>query len=111
MKIILFSRPQPLRTAEELQKLIDAIDRYGFDYAVNEEFAQMIEQVLSRSIPTEKRYEESVSKHSAEECVMVCYGGDGTLLEGIHRLDGAPVLASTRAIWVSSPPRLRIAST
>lgn len=90
MKIILFSRPQPLRTAEELQKLVDAIDQYGFEYSVNEEFADMIERILGRSIPSENRYGETISKLSAE-CVMVCYGGDGTLLEGIHRLDGAPI--------------------
>lgn len=90
MKIILFSRPQPLRSAEELQELLDAIEHYKLDFAVNEEFAQMIERVLSRAIPSEKRYGQTIGKQPAE-CVMVCYGGDGTLLEGIHRLDGAPV--------------------
>ena len=50
----------------------------------------MIERILGRSIPSENRYGETISKLSAE-CVMVCYGGDGTLLEGIHRLDGAPI--------------------
>lgn len=90
MKIILFSRPQPLRSAEELQKLVGAIDLYGFDYAVNEEFAEMIERVLGRPVPPENRYNHTIGKQPAE-CVMVCYGGDGTLLEGIHRLDGAEV--------------------
>ena len=90
MKIILFSRPQPLRSAEELQKLVDAIEYYGFDYSVNEEFARMIEQVLGRQIPSENRYGSTIGKEPAE-CVMVCYGGDGTLLEGIHRLDGAAI--------------------
>lgn len=90
MKIILFSRPQPLRSAEELQKLVDTIEHYGFDYSVNEEFAEMIESVLGRSVPAENRYGSTIGKQPAE-CVMVCYGGDGTLLEGIHRLDGAAV--------------------
>lgn len=90
MKIILFSRPQPLRSAEELQKLIDAIAHYGFDYAINEEFAEMIESVLGRTIPAENRYGQTIGKQPAK-CIMVCYGGDGTLLEGIHRLDGAAV--------------------
>ncbi|MBQ5751293.1 MAG: asparagine--tRNA ligase [Bacteroidaceae bacterium] len=48
----------------------------------------MIEQVLYRHIPAENRYGETIGKQPAN-CVMVCYGGDGTLLEGIHRLDGA----------------------
>ena len=90
MKIILFSRPQPLRSAEELQKLVDAIEHNGFDYSVNEEFAEMIEHVLGRSVPAGNRYGRTIGKQPAE-CVMVCYGGDGTLLEGIHRLDGAPI--------------------
>ncbi len=90
MKIILFSRPQPRRSAEELQKLIDAIDCYGFDYSVNQEFAEMIESVLGLTIPSEKRYDCTIGKQPAES-VMVCYGGDGTLLEGIHRLDGAAI--------------------
>ncbi len=90
MKIILFSRPQPLRSAEELQKLIESIEHYGFDYAVNEEFATMIESVLGLSISPERRYGYTIGKEPAES-VMVCYGGDGTLLEGIHRLDGAAI--------------------
>lgn len=90
MKIILFSRPQPLRSAEELQKLVDAIDHHGFDFAVNEEFAEIIEQTLGRTIECENRYGRTIGKQPAN-CVMVCYGGDGTLLEGIHRLAGAPI--------------------
>lgn len=90
MKIILFSRPRPLRSAEELQKLIDTIELNGFDYAINEEFAEIIESVLDREIPSEKRYGKTIGKQPAN-CVMVCYGGDGTLLAGIHRLDGAAI--------------------
>ena len=90
MKIILFSRPQPLRSAEELQKLVDAIDHHGFDFAVNEEFAEILEQTLGRTIECENRYGRTIGKQPAN-CVMVCYGGDGTLLEGIHRLDGAAI--------------------
>ena len=90
MKIILFSRPRPLRPAEELQKLIDTIELNGFDYAINEEFALVIENVLGREIPSEKRYGKTIGKQPAN-CVMVCYGGDGTLLAGVHRLDGAAI--------------------
>ena len=90
MKIILFSRPQPLRSAEELQKLVDAIDHHGFDFAVNEEFAEIIEQTLGRNIECENRYGRTIGKQPAN-CVMVCYGGDGTLLEGVHRLNGVDI--------------------
>ena len=39
MKIILFSRSQIAHTPEEIRQLIEAIGMFGFDYAVNEEFA------------------------------------------------------------------------
>ena len=39
MKILLFSRSQPGRSAEELRRLLDTLDRCGLDYDVNEEFA------------------------------------------------------------------------
>ena len=61
-----------------------------FDFAVNEEFAEILEQTLGRTIECENRYGRTIGKQPAN-CVMVCYGGDGTLLEGIHRLDGAAI--------------------
>ena len=39
MKIILFSRAQIAHTPEEIRQLIGTIGAFGFDYAVNEEFA------------------------------------------------------------------------
>lgn len=39
MKIILFSRQGVVHTAGDLHQMFDAIARFGFDYAVNEEFA------------------------------------------------------------------------
>ena len=87
MKIILFSRPQTCRTAEEPERLFAAVGRYGFDYAINAEFAETVERLTGRKIPQEKIYGRRTGEQPAES-VMVCYGGDGTLLEGIHRLDG-----------------------
>lgn len=90
MKIILFSRPQVAHTREETCQLIEAIGRLGIDYLVNEEFAPLVEQAAGITIPPERVYGRHIGKQPAET-VMVCYGGDGTLLEGVHRLDGAPV--------------------
>ena len=87
MKTILFSRPQTCRTAEEPERLFAAVERYGFDYAINAEFAETVERLTGRTIPQDKIYGERTGDQPAES-VMVCYGGDGTLLEGIHRLDG-----------------------
>ena len=90
MKIILFSRKGIKPRTEDIEEIFGAIERYGFDYAINREFAENIEKLTLRTIPTEYIYESTVGAQP-EETVMVCYGGDGTLLEGVHRLNGADI--------------------
>ena len=90
MKIILFSRRQLPHTAGEICQLFEAFRIFGFDYAVNEEFAPLVEQATGTALPPERIYGRYIGKQPAET-VMVCYGGDGTLLEGVHRLCGAPI--------------------
>ncbi|CDC96101.1 NAD(+)/NADH kinase [Alistipes sp. CAG:268] len=91
MKIILFSRPQVARTAEEIRLLLDAIRRFGTEYAVNEEFVPVVRQLTGGEISAEHIYGQRLAPAASERSIMVCYGGDGTLLEGVHRLGGAPV--------------------
>ena len=86
MKIILFSRPLAQTHKEQINQIFNAIERYGFDYAVNCEVVADIEHFIGQTISTEHIYNQTVSS-SDSEAVMVCYGGDGTLLEGIHRLE------------------------
>ena len=88
MKIILFSRKGIALRAEDIEKIFSAIEGYGFDYAINREFAESVTLLTSRTIAAEHIYDESVGEQP-DDAVMVCYGGDGTLLEGVHRLDGA----------------------
>lgn len=90
MKIILFSRKGIAPRTEDVNQIFDAIERYGFEYAINREFAESITELTSRMIPTEFIYDNEVGAQP-EESVMVCYGGDGTLLEGVHRLNGADI--------------------
>ena len=90
MKIILFSRKGITSRTEDINEIFGAIERYGFDYAINREFAENIAELTSRIVPSEFIYNETVGAQP-EESVMVCYGGDGTLLEGVHRLDGADI--------------------
>ena len=85
MKIILFSRSGLAHVASDLERLLRLIDHYGFDYAINQEFAETIEQVLGRNIEPEKIYGMTTGEQP-NDSVMVCCGGDGTLLEGVHRL-------------------------
>ena len=75
---------------EDIETIFGAIERYGFDYAVNQEFAENIEANNLRTIPSEFVYGEEVGEQPADS-VMVCYGGDGTLLEGVHRLGGVDI--------------------
>lgn len=87
MKIILFSRPLSQAHRDKIVQIFAAIEHYGFDWAVNEEAAECIEQFAERTITPNQRYGQSIGDITTD-AVMVCYGGDGTLLEGIHRLNG-----------------------
>ena len=90
MKIILFSRKGITPRPEDIAEIFGAIERYSFDYAINREFAENIEELTSRTISTEFVYDGEVGEQPADS-VMVCYGGDGTLLEGVHRLGGTEI--------------------
>lgn len=93
MKILLFSRKQLPHSREELIALRDTVHQFGFDYAVNEEFAELLAQKADWPIPASHRYGKRIDRQP-EGSVMVCYGGDGTLLEAVHRLgeEQIPVL-------------------
>lgn len=90
MKIILFSRKSIAVRPDDIKQILGAIEHYGFDYAINREFAENIEQYTSHTIAPEFIYDAEVGAQPAD-AVMVCYGGDGTLLEGVHRLNGADI--------------------
>ena len=90
MKIILFSRKSITLRIEDIEAIFGAIERYGFEYAINREFAENIEILTSRKIASENIYYDKVGAQP-EGTVMVCYGSDGTLLEGVHRLDGEDI--------------------
>lgn len=85
MRIILFSRAQLPHTARAVGALMQALRGNGLEYTVNEEFAPVIETLTDERIPADARYGEQVGP-CADQAVMVCYGGDGTLLEGVRRL-------------------------
>ena len=90
MKIILFSRKSIALRTEDIDEIFGAIERYGFEYAINRGFAENIEKLSSRTIAPEFIY-DSVVGEQPTDAVMVCYGGDGTLLEGVHRLNGVDI--------------------
>ena len=90
MKILLFSRQGLKHSSEELAALRDAVHQFGFEYAVNEEFAAILAEQIGWKIPLASQYRFTVGPQPAGT-VMVCYGGDGTLLEGVHRLGHEPI--------------------
>ena len=94
MKIVLFSRPQIAHTRNDIGQVWSLLERYGFDYAINQEFATVVEKLLEITIPSSKIYTHSTGEQP-DQTIMVCLGGDGTLLEGIHRLSNkhTPVAA------------------
>ncbi len=85
MKIILFSRYGIAHTAEQLQNLFRLLEQYGFVYEINLEFANVVQELTNIEIPSDKIYANNV-KPQESEAIMLCFGGDGTLLEGIRRL-------------------------
>ncbi len=90
MKLLLFSRKQLNHRTEALISLRDAVLQLGFDYAVNEEFKPILKEKADWSIDAAHSYGAMLDEQPAST-MMICYGGDGTLLEGAHRLRGQAI--------------------
>ena len=84
-KILLFSRPQIAHTQSDIGQLWPLFERYGFDYAINQEFAEVVERITDFAVDPAKIYTHTTGLQP-DATLMLCCGGDGTLLEGIHRL-------------------------
>ena len=94
MKILLFSRKDTAHDPRELRRVVSAIRSHGFEYAVNEEFSMILQGALVTVVGEAQPLVEHYGKRyegPSEECVMVCLGGDGTLLEGARRLGDASI--------------------
>lgn len=94
MKILLFSRASTSHDPSELRRVLQSIARHGFELAVNSEFLQLLELQLGEQEQSLVGGVECYSERyrgAADRTVMVCLGGDGTLLEGARRLGGAPI--------------------
>lgn len=89
MNILLFSLPRRHPDVESIRRIFEHADRLGFDCSVNAEFAAEAERLIGRRTPPGRIYGAELPLEGA--AAMVCYGGDGTLLEGAHRLHGAPL--------------------
>ena len=81
MNIILFSRNQLKHRPEQLRTMFAAIEHHGFEYSVNEDFANIIESLTDIRIDAQHRY--TISPSHSQNSVIVTYGGDGTLLDAL----------------------------
>ncbi len=81
MNIILFSRKELKHRPDQLRRIFAAIERHGFEYSVNEDFANIIESITEIRIDNSHRYTNSA--HSTGNDVLITYGGDGTLLDAL----------------------------
>ncbi len=87
MKVAIFSRDRVEHKADEIKRIFASIEKFNMEYCVNEEFAPIIKRLIDREIPQENIYGATVGE-MPQQSVMVCYGGYGTLLEGLYRLQG-----------------------
>ena len=90
MKIVLFSRPQIAEAADDVRRMMQLFEHYNFDYAINQEFAEVVERIMECTIDPSKIY-TSTTGPQPDADLMLCCGGDGTLLEGIHRLSNRSI--------------------
>ncbi len=71
--------------------MLTEIELRGFEYIVNEEFALILKESLGLTVAAENIYGGDVGDQPSGT-VMICIGGDGTLLEGVHRLCGREIV-------------------
>ncbi|MBQ5596328.1 MAG: NAD(+)/NADH kinase, partial [Rikenellaceae bacterium] len=90
MKIILFSRTNSALRPVLLRQLIDTVEVSGLDWCINEEFARELERMGVCSVDPSRLYGESIGSQP-DNSIMVSVGGDGTLLDGIRRLEGRSI--------------------
>ncbi len=92
-KIILFSRPGLGLRQDEIREIFAALTESGFQWAVNDAFADEASSAAGVEIPHAKRY-AAIDTRLADGAVMLSYGGDGTFLEAVRLTygHGIPVL-------------------
>ncbi|MDR2883017.1 MAG: NAD(+)/NADH kinase [Alistipes sp.] len=91
MKLFIYSRARTLLTGEIWEWCVAAPDKFGYTWALNDEYADAIEAKYGQPIPAENRYSRITAEDVDGESFMVSVGGDGTLLEAVGRLRGLPM--------------------
>ena len=113
MTIILFSRKRNNICCSDIESIFASIRRFGFTYIINQEFADVVKQNTSIAIDDKLVYNSIIPK-TDKDAVMVCYGGDGTILQGVQRLPVMTIpivgINSGHLGFLSTAPRENIES-
>lgn len=91
MKFYIFSRPAAEHSPEGLDSLARALEHYDIDFHVNRGFASKLRERTGIRIPQDKLYDSLPEENIGTGDILLCYGGDGTILEGVRRLAGKAV--------------------
>ncbi|MFR9648913.1 MAG: NAD(+)/NADH kinase [Rikenellaceae bacterium] len=90
MKIIFFSRERVNHSPQDIERIFTQIEHYGLSCCINFEVKDKIENILSRRFSDHEVYGESFPVVD-KEAVILCYGGDGTILDAVNRLEGQQI--------------------
>jgi NAD+ kinase len=91
MKIFFYGRTYINFQVNTLEWWMSAPGGLGYTWAVNDVFADQIEERFGFVIPPENRYSRITEKDAAEGAVMVAIGGDGTFLSAVRELRTLPI--------------------
>lgn len=90
MKILIFTNVNAAQQFADLRQIITEIELRGYSYAINHEVAQIVGQMLPEGIGEHMIYGEEIGDQP-DGTMMICFGGDGTMLSGLHRLGGRKI--------------------
>ena len=100
------------RELNDLRRIITEIELRNYSFSINEEVAEIVNGILPEGLAPEMVYGCDVGDQP-EGTIMVCFGGDGTLLNALHRLNGRAIpvagINSGRLGFLTSTSRDKIA--
>ncbi|MDR0509958.1 MAG: NAD(+)/NADH kinase [Rikenellaceae bacterium] len=104
MKIALFASPQNDHSPDEVRRLLSAMTSHGVECSVNAPFAAILPWLCGIEA---EAYNPPALPDGCE--MMLCYGGDGTFLDGVRQAGGSetPLLGinSGRLGFLANVPR------
>ncbi len=109
MKILLFVNQRAACNIDDIRQIVTEIEIRGYSLAVNRDVEPIFAQMIAEGVES---YGEDVGEQP-QESMMICYGGDGTMLNGIHHLGGRSIpvagINSGRMGFLTSTSRDKIA--